>query len=213
MVSSVGCLSGTLFLHFSVVYFLLVLSNSLLLGRNRGMFSSLNTTFPNISTTADVTIIDGGYWAAKFCLEPTKSMEVNLPKYIAWARSTVRAGSRVVLRTAPPVPNYKDHCEWCLKKFPGPSSNLFLTKLNSMIRGQVSMAKKERKGEDVASLHLFDGWQIEAPQFMENCRADHHYSCYSTLNGKNIMSGKVGEATATSLIHYLIRILPKPTRA
>ena len=183
--------------------------------RNRGLISRRMNTFPNISSTADVTIIDGGYWANKHCKQPMKAMIRHLPEFVHWARSSARRGSRVILRTAPPVPNYLEHCSYAMKKLVGPASNLMITHINSLIRELVHITSKEesRRPSKLPSLHLFDGWRVEAPQYMENCPKDHHYSCYSNIAAnQTIMTGIVGEATTMSIVHFLLTMLPPPLR-
>ena len=183
--------------------------------RNRGLISRRKNNFPKISSTADVTIIDGGYWATKHCKQPIKAMIRHLPEFVHWARSFARPGSRVILRTAPPVPNYLEHCSYAMKKLVGPASNLLITHINLLIREFMHITSKEesRRPSKLPSLHLFDGWRVEAPQYMENCPKDHHYSCYhSTPANRTIMTGRVGEAMTMSIVHFLLTMLPSPMK-
>ncbi|CAI6004054.1 unnamed protein product [Closterium sp. NIES-65] len=44
-------------------------------------------TFPNISTTASVTLVDGGFWMTVFCAEPENALGYYLPNYLQWVYS------------------------------------------------------------------------------------------------------------------------------
>ncbi|CAI7888394.1 unnamed protein product [Closterium sp. NIES-53] len=44
-------------------------------------------TFPKISTTASVTLVDGGFWMTVFCAEPENALGYYLPNYLQWVYS------------------------------------------------------------------------------------------------------------------------------
>ncbi|GJP56696.1 hypothetical protein CLOM_g15751 [Closterium sp. NIES-68] len=44
-----------------------------------GTTTQRETQFPNISSTADVTLFEGGYWGASFCRQPLKSLRPLRP--------------------------------------------------------------------------------------------------------------------------------------
>ncbi|CAI6003837.1 unnamed protein product [Closterium sp. NIES-64] len=54
---------------------------------HRGAFSQHYDSFPNISLSSDVIIINSGYWAGKRCLHPLSALSTHLPEYLAWAQS------------------------------------------------------------------------------------------------------------------------------
>ncbi|CAI5529522.1 unnamed protein product [Closterium sp. Naga37s-1] len=60
--------------------------------------------FPEISTTADVTLFEGGYWAASFCRQPLKALRVHLEKFALWALAAAPAKGRVIFQTIPSFP-------------------------------------------------------------------------------------------------------------
>ncbi|CAI5950536.1 unnamed protein product [Closterium sp. NIES-64] len=101
---------------------------------HRGIYTHRNTTFPtNVSTTADVTLLEAGYWMNKWCTEPVQAMRAHLPEYLNWGlQFAAQTGKPIVLRTAPPVPNGGDHC--FVGSYPGPATNLALMEINRLMR-------------------------------------------------------------------------------
>ncbi|CAI7859653.1 unnamed protein product [Closterium sp. NIES-53] len=70
--------------------------------------NSAELSFPNISTTADVTLFEGGYWAASFCRQPLKALRVHLEEFARWALAAAPAKGRVIFRTIPSFPVAKN---------------------------------------------------------------------------------------------------------
>ncbi|CAI5935865.1 unnamed protein product [Closterium sp. NIES-65] len=101
---------------------------------HRGIYTHRNTAFPtNVSTTADVTLLEAGYWMNKWCTEPVQAMRAHLPEYLNWGlQFAAQTGKPIVLRTAPPVPNGGDHC--FVGSYPGPATNLALMEINRLMR-------------------------------------------------------------------------------
>ncbi|CAI7927000.1 unnamed protein product, partial [Closterium sp. NIES-54] len=60
---------------------------------HRGAFSQHYDSFPNISLSSDVIIINSGYWAGKRCLHPLSALRTHLPEYLAWAQSQAVAAA------------------------------------------------------------------------------------------------------------------------
>ncbi|CAI5967554.1 unnamed protein product [Closterium sp. NIES-65] len=56
----------------------------------RGFYSGREDSFPNISKTADVTIIDAGAWSGLLCQEPERAYSVHLPAFLEWANGQRR---------------------------------------------------------------------------------------------------------------------------
>ncbi|CAI7864139.1 unnamed protein product, partial [Closterium sp. NIES-53] len=65
---------------------------------HRGGTTNRLESFPNISTTADVTLFEGGYWAASFCRQPLKALRVHLEEFARWALAVAPAKSRTLRR-------------------------------------------------------------------------------------------------------------------
>ncbi|CAI5511790.1 unnamed protein product [Closterium sp. Naga37s-1] len=173
----------------------------------RGQYTHNYHTFPNISTTANVTIIEGGYWAGKWCAEPLQALRARLPEFFIWALLAARANrARVVFRTPPPVPNAGSHCsEYAVKRgFAGPATNLYLAAANRHAR---QLAASVTRGAEMA---VFDSWAVEVPRYGDTCPGDHHYSCF--LGGqkrtKPVVRGGVGDAVARTFLHFLLHSLP-----
>ncbi|GJP48261.1 hypothetical protein CLOM_g7560 [Closterium sp. NIES-68] len=60
---------------------------------HRGAFSQHFDSFPNISLSSDVIIINSGYWAGKRCLHPLSALRTHLPEYLSWAFSQASAAA------------------------------------------------------------------------------------------------------------------------
>ncbi|GJP66775.1 hypothetical protein CLOP_g23679 [Closterium sp. NIES-67] len=60
---------------------------------HRGAFSQHFDSFPNISLSSDVIIINSGYWAGKRCLHPLSALRTHLPEYLSWAISQASAAA------------------------------------------------------------------------------------------------------------------------
>ncbi|CAI5462223.1 unnamed protein product, partial [Closterium sp. Yama58-4] len=287
---------------------------------HRGAFSQHYDSFPNISLSSDVIIINSGYWAGKRCLHPLTALRTHLPQYLAWAQSqataaaaaasasqassaaaaasdtslgdsspagsdpsgsaplsggafsspvspapsgaslrgasaaavtrqsgTTRGGDRaerllrgnttsssttttvdvkraavmgtsrrvrLIMRSAPPVPNGGDSCNIASRIYEGPATNLFLSAANRLTKHLIDQVNAGSSGgggggpgmagRAVPHIEFFDSWQVEAPRFMDVCPRDHHFHCYgSDGRGKVVMRGDVGEAVVRSLIHYI----------
>ncbi|CAI5952981.1 unnamed protein product [Closterium sp. NIES-65] len=172
----------------------------------RGQYTHNYHTFPNISTTANVTVIEGGYWAGKWCAEPLQALRARLPEFFIWALLAARSNrARVVFRTPPPVPNAGSHClDYAIKRgFAGPATNLYLAAANRHAR---QLAASVTRGAEMA---VFDSWAVEAPRYGDTCPGDHHYSCF--LGGqkrtKPVVRGAVGDAVARTFLHFLLHSL------
>ncbi|CAI5458284.1 unnamed protein product [Closterium sp. Yama58-4] len=116
---------------------------------HRGVFTHRNTTFPtNMSTTADVTLLEAGYWMNKWCTEPVQAMRAHLSEYLNWGlQFAAQFGKLIVLRTAPPVPNGGDHC--FVGSYPGPATNLALMEINRLMRQLTASGKVYGGGANV----------------------------------------------------------------
>ncbi|GJP44518.1 hypothetical protein CLOM_g3906 [Closterium sp. NIES-68] len=98
---------------------------------HRGATTNRYEQFPNISTTADVTLFEGGYWAASFCRQPLKALRVHLEEFARWALAAAPPKGRVVFRTIPSFPVSGDRCNaW----YPGPSSNRVVMAINVLLK-------------------------------------------------------------------------------
>ncbi|CAI5529506.1 unnamed protein product [Closterium sp. Naga37s-1] len=173
----------------------------------RGQYTHNYHTFPNISTTANVTVIEGGYWAGKWCAEPLQALRARLPEFFIWALLAARANrARVVFRTPPPVPNAGSHCsDYAVKRgFAGPATNLYLAAANRHAR---QLAASVTRG---AEMSVFDSWAVEAPRYGDTCPGDHHYSCFwgGQKRTKPVVRGAVGDAVARTFLHFLLHSLP-----
>ncbi|CAI5462224.1 unnamed protein product [Closterium sp. Yama58-4] len=173
----------------------------------RGQYTHNYHTFPNISTTANVTVIEGGYWAGKWCAEPLQALRARLPEFFIWALLAARDNrARVVFRTPPPVPNAGSHCsDYAVKRgFAGPATNLYLAAANRHAR---QLAASVTRGAEMA---VFDSWAVEAPRYGDTCPGDHHYSCFvgGQKRAKPVVRGAVGDAVARTFLHFLLHSLP-----
>ncbi|GJP44541.1 hypothetical protein CLOM_g3928 [Closterium sp. NIES-68] len=74
----------------------------------RGQYTHNYHTFPNISTTANVTVIEGGYWAGKWCAEPLQALRARLP--------STSSG-----RCSPPAPTVPASCSGLHRPSPTPA--------------------------------------------------------------------------------------------
>ncbi|CAI7875533.1 unnamed protein product [Closterium sp. NIES-54] len=98
---------------------------------HRGVTTNRSEEFPEISTTADVTLFEGGYWAASFCRQPLKALRVHLEEFARWALAAAPAKGRVIFRTIPSFPVVGDRCKaW----YPGPSSNRVVMAINVLLK-------------------------------------------------------------------------------
>ncbi|CAI5529542.1 unnamed protein product [Closterium sp. Naga37s-1] len=97
----------------------------------QGITTNQSKTFPNISTTADVTLFEGGYWAASVCRQPLKALRVHLAEFARWALAAAPVKGRVIFRTIPSFPVAGDQCNaW----YPGPSSNRVAMAINVLLK-------------------------------------------------------------------------------
>ncbi|GJP43616.1 hypothetical protein CLOM_g3056 [Closterium sp. NIES-68] len=103
---------------------------------HRGKFTHHSTTFPtDLSSTADVTILEGGYWASGRCAEPVRAVRAHLPEYFHWGlQLAARTSKPMVLRTAPPLPNGGGFCAARTGVLAGPVTNLVIMELNRLMR-------------------------------------------------------------------------------
>ncbi|CAI5464183.1 unnamed protein product [Closterium sp. Yama58-4] len=110
--------------------------------RFRGSTTHRMTEFPNISTTADVTLFEGGYWGASFCREPLKALRVYLREFVRWGISAVAPGKgRVVFRTIPSFPVRWDSCNF----YTGPRTNRAGMAVNALLKRIV--LEESRRGD------------------------------------------------------------------
>ncbi|CAI5511807.1 unnamed protein product [Closterium sp. Naga37s-1] len=98
---------------------------------HRGVTTNRSEAFPEISPTADVTLFEGGYWAASFCRQPLKALRVHLEEFARWALAAAPAKGRVIFRTIPSFPVAGGRCQaW----YPGPSSNRVVMAINVLLK-------------------------------------------------------------------------------
>ncbi|CAI7903776.1 unnamed protein product [Closterium sp. NIES-53] len=110
----------------------------------QGITTNQSKTFPNISTTADVTLFEGGYWAASFCRQPLKALRVHLAEFARWALAAAPVKGRVIFRTIPSFPVAGDRCNaW----YPGPSSNRVAMAINVLLK-HILLPRDSEDGEE-----------------------------------------------------------------
>ncbi|CAI6004585.1 unnamed protein product [Closterium sp. NIES-65] len=98
---------------------------------HRGQTTNRSEKFPEISPTADVTLFEGGYWAASFCRQPLKALRVHLKEFARWALTAAPAKGRVIFRT---IPSFPVAGEWCQSCYPGPRSNRVVMAINALLK-------------------------------------------------------------------------------
>eukprot|EP00897_Mesotaenium_endlicherianum_P005192 jgi/Mesen1/4700/ME000241S03738 len=155
---------------------------------HRGEYSKRRSHFPEISRTADVTILNAGHWTWYQCPLPERAWAARLPDFLDWsqANATRKPGAKTV---------YRSTTTWASDKFGCRArTNANFVWANEVARGMLQRYE---------GIEYFDGWQVEAPRYLDTCHyRDFHYSCY-----KPVMSGAVGEALALSMMHYLAHVL------
>ncbi|CAI5528619.1 unnamed protein product [Closterium sp. Naga37s-1] len=109
---------------------------------HRGITTRRETQYPNISSTADVTLFEGGYWGASFCKQPLKALRVYLREFVRWGISAVAPGKgRVVFRTIPSFAVRWDSCN----RYTGPRTNRAGMAVNALLKRIV--LGEPRRGE------------------------------------------------------------------
>ncbi|CAI7796209.1 unnamed protein product [Closterium sp. NIES-53] len=176
----------------------------------RGFWSHRNNTFPELSLSADVTIIDGGFWATCNCFQPEQAFSKHLPAYVAWAR---RQQDRLQKWHAKhskenEAPSGTSGKPWMLYRSIVPwkpygecgvlvPTNLLIEHMNGMIKTEI-----RRYG-----IGYLDGWPVEIPRYFDTCSVkDRHYTCHKAKEGtKNGMFyGDVGEAMVMHTMYNLL---------
>ncbi|GJP51506.1 hypothetical protein CLOM_g10672 [Closterium sp. NIES-68] len=193
---------------------------------NRGRFSGRDSSFPSISTTADVTIFNGGFWTAAFCQHAERALGVYLPAYLEWAffqlehtqnqRSKWRAQRKQEREANGGKAEGEGEEEadsggpWLVYRSIPPlrtqyrcmqGTNAQVMHMNDVVQGQL-----ERYG--VAWLNM---WPVELPRFTDTCSGDDpHFTCFTPGNnphGDGVLSGPVGEAAAYRTVQYILNEL------
>ncbi|CAI5508542.1 unnamed protein product [Closterium sp. Naga37s-1] len=110
---------------------------------HRGATTNRTTQFPNISSTADVTLFEGGYWGASFCKQPLKALRVYLREFVRWGISAVAPGKgRVVFRT---IPSFAVRWGSC-NRYNGPRTNRAGMAVNALLKRIVHGGTRRGKG-------------------------------------------------------------------
>ncbi|GJP41434.1 hypothetical protein CLOM_g1113 [Closterium sp. NIES-68] len=175
----------------------------------RGFWSHRNNTFPDLSKSADVTIIDGGFWATCNCKQAEQAFSKHLPEYVAWARRQLdrlqlwhgkhRGNGNSAGANGKPWMLYRSIVPW---RASGECGGLIPT--NSLIEHMNAMIKAEIRRYGIGYL---DGWPVEAPRYFDTCsEKDLHYTCHRKEQGtKNGMFfGDVGQAMVDNTLHNLL---------
>ncbi|CAI5503963.1 unnamed protein product [Closterium sp. Naga37s-1] len=150
---------------------------------HRGQTTNRSEAFPEISPTADVTLFEGGYWAASFCRQPLKALRVHLEEFARWALAAAPAKCRVIFRTIPSFPVAGDRSE-----------------------------SPELAVLPAGAATVLDTWQVDGPRYADTAVPhDHHYSVVKLTDQGAVVTGDVGEAQVRAFIHYLLHVLPPPT--
>ncbi|GJP43540.1 hypothetical protein CLOM_g2989 [Closterium sp. NIES-68] len=118
---------------------------------HRGTTTQRETQFPNISSTADVTLFEGGYWGASFCRQPLKALRVYLREFVRWGIAAVAPGEgRAVFRT---IPSFVVKWNSCNGWYSGPRTNRAGMAVNALLK-RIVVGGKGRGGaeEDTAGV-------------------------------------------------------------
>ncbi|CAI5515732.1 unnamed protein product [Closterium sp. Naga37s-1] len=165
---------------------------------HRGATTNRTTQFPNISSTADVTLFEGGYWGASFCQEPLKALRVYLREFVRWGISAVAPGKgRVVFRTIP---------SFAVRREKGGAGEG--RRGDRVEGGGEGMAWKDLD----ESLQRLPGEEVEGGSHVGPIPDDHHYSNVVATDDGDVVVGEVGEAHVRAFIHYLLYTLPPPAK-
>ncbi|GJP41439.1 hypothetical protein CLOM_g1118 [Closterium sp. NIES-68] len=189
----------------------------------RGFWSHRNDSFPEVSASADVTIIDGGFWTACQCNESEQAFNKHLPEYVSWARRQLdrlhlwhgehkgeghRRGVEGVGASnsgglsGKPWMLYRSILPWKANGTCGGSlvTNSLIEHMNEIIKGEI-----QRYG-----IGYLDGWPVEAPRYFDTCKEkDIHYTCHQadTHNKNGKFVGEVGEAMVLNTMYTLLNKL------
>ncbi|CAI5479390.1 unnamed protein product [Closterium sp. Yama58-4] len=192
---------------------------------NRGRFSEREHSFPAISTTADVTIFNGGFWTAAFCEHAERALSVYLPPYLEWAffqlehaqnqRARWRAQRKQQRESSAGKAGEEEADSggpWLVYRSIPPlrtqyrcnqGTNAQVAHMNEVVQGQL-----ERYG-----FWWLNMWPVELPRFSDTCNGnDPHFTCFTPAenpNGDGVLTGPVGEAavyrTVQFILHELVR--------
>ncbi|CAI5950225.1 unnamed protein product [Closterium sp. NIES-64] len=191
---------------------------------NRGRFSEREHSFPAISTTADVTIFNGGFWTAAFCEHAERALGVYLPPYLEWAffqlertqnqRAKWRAqrkkeregnggkgGAEEEADSGGPFLVYRSipplRTQYQCKQ----GTNAQIAHMNEVVQGQL-----ERYG-----FQWLNMWPVELPRFSDTCNGnDPHFTCFTPAenpHGDGVLTGPVGEAAVYRTVHFILNEL------
>ncbi|CAI7761058.1 unnamed protein product [Closterium sp. NIES-53] len=191
---------------------------------NRGRFSERENSFPAISTTADVTIFNGGFWTAAFCEHAERALGVYLPAYLEWAffqlertqnqRAKWRAqrkkeresnggkgGAEEEADSGGPFLVYRSipplRTQYQCKQ----GTNAQVAHMNEVVQGQL-----ERYG-----FQWLNMWPVELPRFPDTCNGnDPHFTCFTPAespHGDGVLTGPVGEAAVYRTVHFILNEL------
>lgn len=171
--------------------------------RNEGRKKRTEPVWPQLSPTADVWIVESGYWTGEKCKLPELALASYLSRFLFWVRGQMGRRSAALLssnatgrRQAPmlvyrPTPPRATEALGCRSAL----TNKYVRTANRFERSLIP---------HVGAL-LFDSWEIESARFRDNCPHDHHYSCATPRsNGLWKMEGDVGEAGLYAFIHFIL---------
>ncbi|CAI5529486.1 unnamed protein product [Closterium sp. Naga37s-1] len=198
---------------------------------HRGVTTNRSEEFPEISTTADVTLFEGGYWAASFCRQPLKALRVHLEEF---ARLQVlprdseeegegmeRAGDESNGATeSKGAADIEEADEIAAAGGAdggagagdgvsgGGKSYSEKRPPPPSPRAAAEAPSSELAALPVGAATVLDTWQVDAPRYADTAEPhDHHYSVVKPTKEGAVVVGEVGEAQVRAFIHYLLRVI------
>lgn len=147
---------------------------------------------PDLSPTADVTVVEAGYWTGAECERPEFAFTDHLPAFFRWLEEEGKKTQRprpplLVYRSTPPRDTEGSNCN--------PMTNVYIRHANELARNLCPLADAK----------YFDSWHIEASRYMDHCPNEHHYSCVR----ENAVWGPIGAADISELVHLILREFPR----